>query len=147
MAQQSVLPEDEKTRKAEAIRLLAKGLVIALGIGEIICVVFWLFNPLFPVLFLTLVFAATTSVGLISYWLVRAGKVKAAGYCFVLGLLLDSAIITPLFGGFAGPMAITYLFSILAAGQAANWSIRSGDGYSGFGPRRQADVLIPYIHN
>ncbi len=123
MAQQLTLAEDEKARKAEAIRLLAKGLVIALGISEIIFVVFWLLSPLFPVLSLTLVVAATMSVGLVSYWLVRAGKVKAAGYCFVLGLLLDSAIITPLFGGFAGPMAITYLFSILAAGMVI--SIRS----------------------
>ncbi len=123
MAQQTVLHDDELARKAGAIRLLAKGVAIALGIGEIIFVVFWLLNPLFPILSLTLVFAATLSVSLISYWLVRAGKVKAAGYCFVLGLLLDSAIITPLFGGFAGPMAITYLFSILAAGMVI--SIRS----------------------
>ncbi len=116
MAQTLVLPEDEMARKAGAIRTLAKGLVIALGIGEIIVVVTWLLNPLFPVLSLTLVFVAVMSVSLVSYWLVRAGKVKAAGYCFVLGLLLGSAIITPLFGGFAGPIAITYLFSILAAG-------------------------------
>ncbi len=123
MVQQLVLPEDEMARKAGAIKVLAKGLIIALGIGEIIVVVMWLLNPLFPVLSLTLVFAATMSVGVVSYWLVRVGKVKAAGYCFVLGLLLDSAIITPLFGGFAGPMAITYLFSILAAGMVI--SIRS----------------------
>ncbi len=123
MAQQLVMPEDEVARKAEAIKTLARGLVISLGIGEIIVVVFWLLSPLFPVLSLALVFAATMSIGLVSYWLARAGKVKAAGYCFVLGLLLDSAIITPLFGGFAGPMAITYLFSILAAGMVI--SIRS----------------------
>lgn len=123
MAQRLIPPEDEMARKAGALRTIARGLVIALGIAEIVVVVLWLLNPLFPVVSQTLVLAATISVGLVSWWLVRMGKVKAAGYCFVLGLLLDSAILTPMFGGFSGPMAITYLFSILAAGMVI--SIRS----------------------
>jgi signal transduction histidine kinase len=114
--QQIALPEEELTRKAEAIRLLAKGLFVTVAIGEIIVIVLWLLNLLQPVIPLTIVSVSVMLVSSVTYWLVRAGKVKAAGYFFVVSLLLESTIITPLFGGFTGPMAITYLFSILVAG-------------------------------
>ncbi len=120
MAQQSVLPGDELARKREAIRTLARGLVMALGLGEVAIIIVWLLNPQFPFLSQTLIIVATASIGVVSYFLANAGKVKVAGYLFIFGLLIDSAIITPFFGGFSGPMAITYLFSIIAAGIVIN---------------------------
>ena len=118
MAKQLILPEDELERKAGAIKVLSLVLLTAAGVGEVSCIILWLFNRDFLIIPLTLVVVAAIVTCLITYWLVRIGKVKTAGYFFIVCLLLESAIITPVFGGFQGPMAITYLFSILVAGMA-----------------------------
>lgn len=116
MKQNSVLSEGEISRKAGAIKTLALGFFGTMVLGEIIVIVLWRLNPSFPVIPLTLVFVAGILIALISYWLVKVDRVKTAGYFFIISLLIDSTVITSLFGGFLGPMAITYLFSILAAG-------------------------------
>lgn len=116
MAEQLVMPEEELARKRDAIKLISLGLLAALGTGEIIAIIIWLFNPNFIVIPITLVLVAGMLISSVTYWLVRAGQIRVAGYLFVICLLIESAVITPLFGGFTGPMAITYLFSILAAG-------------------------------
>ena len=118
MTQPLVLHEDERERKAGEIKVLSLGLLTAAGVGEVSCIILWLFNRDFLIIPLTLVVVAAIVICLITYWLVRIGKVKTAGYFFIVCLLLESAIITPVFGGFQGPMAITYLFSILVAGMA-----------------------------
>lgn len=116
MAQQLVWAEEELTRKASTIRALSLGLLATGGVGEIIAIIIWLFDRLFMIIPVSSMLVAIMVISGITYWLNRAGKVQAAGYLFVVSLLLESAIITPLFGGFTGPMCITYLFSIAAAG-------------------------------
>ncbi|MFC2001470.1 sensor histidine kinase [Chloroflexota bacterium] len=116
MAQQLVLPEDEMERKAGAIRLLSLGLITMMGIAEVLTIVIWMFNSAYPIIAMTVVLMGVMFISAVAYWLTKTGRVQGAGYIFVLGLTLESAIITPMFGGFVGPMAITYLFSILVAG-------------------------------
>ncbi len=116
MTQESVWTEEEVARKASAIRLLSLGVLVTTGAAEVITIIIWLFNPEYLIIPLTLVIMAGVLISSVTYWLVRAGKVRGAGYFFVIGLTLEIAIITTLFGGFTGPLAISYLFPILVAG-------------------------------
>ncbi len=116
MTQQLVLPENELARKAGAIKILALGMLTAAGVGEIIAITIWFYNPAFLIIPLTLAVITGIVISLVTYWLVRIGKVQAAGYFFVIGFLMEDTIITTLFGGFTGPMSISYLFPILVAG-------------------------------
>jgi len=86
MAQQVVLPEEELARKAGAIKALSLGMLAAAGIGEIIAVIIWLFNREFLIIPLTLAVVAGVFISSVTYWLVRAGRVKFAGYFFVIGV-------------------------------------------------------------
>lgn len=125
MIKQTAFPEDELARRAGAINSLSKGVMAALGLGQLIILIMWLLNPNFPALTQSLIIWITILIALASYLLNRAGKVEAAGYVMVIGLLAESAITTPLLGGFSGPAAITYFFPILAAGIV-------GKAYAGF---------------
>jgi signal transduction histidine kinase len=116
MTQQSVLPEDDLARKKEATKLISRGLFIGAGAAEIIFIIIWLFNPEFFIIPISVIVVTVMLISSITYWLVGIGKVRAAGYFFVIFLLLEGALLTPLFGGFTGPFGITYLFTILAAG-------------------------------
>ena len=78
MAQQLVLPEEELARKAGAIRTLSLGLLAAVGAGEIIAIIIWLFNPLFLILPITSMIVAVMLISSVTYWLARVGKIKAA---------------------------------------------------------------------
>jgi len=124
MVQQFVLPEEELARKASTIRLFSLGLLITAGLAEIFAIIIWLLAPLFPIVPLTTVLMTVMLISPITYLIVRAGHIRAAGYFFIISLTLESAILTPLIGGFTGPMAVTYLFSILIAGMVIN--INSG---------------------
>jgi len=116
MAQQIVMPEDELARKREAIRMLSLGMLTAAGVGGVAGVIIWLFNPLFMIIPTTLAVVAGLVISSVTYWLTRIDRVPAAGYFFVIGFLVEDTIITTLFGGFTGPMSISYLFPILVAG-------------------------------
>jgi signal transduction histidine kinase len=116
MIQQIALPEDELARKADAIRLLSLGLLATAGVGEIIVVIVWLFNPSHLVIPFTIVIGAIMVISSVTYWLGRSGHIQVAGFFFVVSGTLLCAIITTLFGGFTGPLGISYLFPILAAG-------------------------------
>jgi signal transduction histidine kinase len=118
MAQQLVWAEEELARKAGIVRALSLGVMVTTGAAEIITIIIWLFNREYLIIPLTLVIVAGMLIASVTYWLVRAGKVRSAGYFFVIGLTLEIAIITTLFGGFTGPLAISYLFPILVAGMA-----------------------------
>ena len=116
MPQQSVMPEDDLARKKDAIRLISLGVLTTMGMGEIIAIIIWLFNPKFIIIPITLMVVAGILISSITYWLVRTGKVRAAGYFLIVSFLLFCAIITPLFGGFTGPFGVIYLFVILVSG-------------------------------
>lgn len=116
MAQQLVLPEEELTRKASAIKTLSLGLLITVAISAFITIVLWVFNRDYPVILAGLSLVGMAAVGSVSYWLVRVGKVRFAGYFFIVCVTLGVAVIVSLLGGFAGPVAIAYLFPILIAG-------------------------------
>ncbi|MFC1901487.1 sensor histidine kinase [Chloroflexota bacterium] len=116
MAQPIVLPEDEQEQKAVAIKSLSLGLLIAMAITEVLAIITRILDPSYPVISITIVLAVVAFISLLSYQLSKSSHVRFAGYVFVLGLTLASAAVTPMFGGFTGPMAITYLFSILVAG-------------------------------
>ncbi|MFC1861097.1 hypothetical protein ACFLYL_02300, partial [Chloroflexota bacterium] len=111
MAQHKDMPEEELARKANAIRLLSLGLLATAVTGEVTTIVIWFINPMFLIIPVTMMFVAVMLVSSITYYLGRSGRVKAAGYFFVICLTLLSAIITTLFGGFIGP----YIFCILVA--------------------------------
>ena len=116
MAQQVVLPEEELARKAGAIKTLSMGLLATAGAGEIIGIVIWLFTPSYPVVGFSLAAAVAITISLVTYWLGKSKHVKTAGYLFVSGFLFAAAVISTLFGGSTGPLAIIYLFPILIAG-------------------------------
>lgn len=116
MVRELVFPEEELARKKEALRIISSGLFVTMGVGEAIAIIIWLFNPYFIIIPITLVLVSGMAICAVAYWLVRVDQVQISAYFFVTSLLAESAIITPLFGGFAGPMRITYLFSILTAG-------------------------------
>ncbi len=120
MVQNVVLPEEEISRKAGAIRTLSLLWLGTVAVGEIVIFLIWLFNPFFIVLPLTLVDMTALAIGAVSYWLCRSGRVNFAGYFFTVGVVLFGSIVSPLFGGFVGPMAITYVFAILVAGMTIN---------------------------
>jgi signal transduction histidine kinase len=107
---------DESARKAGAIRSLSLGTLAAAGVAEAVALLFWLVNRAFLIIPLSLVIIAGILISAITYWLARIGKVRAAGYFFAIGFLVEAAIITTLFGGFTGPLAISYLFPILVGG-------------------------------
>jgi len=116
MAQQSVMPEDDLALKKDATKLFSLGVSAAMGIGVIACIIFWLFSPEFPVIPMILLLGTGLLICSITYGLARAGKVPAAGYFFVVSLILVDAFYVPLFGGFTGPFGILYFFTIITAG-------------------------------
>ena len=116
MTPQLVLPDEELARKAVAIKTFSLGLIATSGIAEVICIIIWLYNPAFLITPLTLVVMAGIIISAVTYWLSKSGRVQVAGFFFVICLALLSAIITPLFGGYTGPLAVTYLLPILVAG-------------------------------
>jgi signal transduction histidine kinase len=116
MPQQSVMLEDDLERKKNATKLISVGVLTTFGIGEIAAVIIWLFNPKFIIIPITLMIVAGMLISSITYWLVRIGKVRGAGYFLIAFFLLFCAIITPLFGGFTGPFGVIYLFVILVSG-------------------------------
>ena len=116
MAQQTVLPGEELTRKAGAIKVLSLGFLAAAVLGEIITVIIWLLDRTYPVISITILAVVAAITSLLSYWLVKTGRVKFAGYFFVIVFLVEDAIITVLVGGSTGPVAMSYLIPILVAG-------------------------------
>lgn len=116
MTPQLVLPDKRDSQKASAVKGIAIATLVTAGIGEISVIIAWLFNPRYPLIPLTLVVASVSLISLVTWWLVRANKARAAGYLFTISFLAVVALITTLFGGFTGPMAIIYLFPILVAG-------------------------------
>lgn len=110
------LSEDELRRKAGAIKTIALGMMGAAAAAQLIALSFWLFNRDFLLLPTSLAGITGIAISAATYWLVRSGKVRFAGYFFVLGFLAEDAILTTLFGGFIGPLSISYLFPILVAG-------------------------------
>jgi len=113
---QLVLPDERASQKASAVKGIAIATLITTGVGEILVIIIQLFNPFYPIIPLTWIAVSAALISLVTLWLVRAGKVKTAGYLFIIAFLFEAAIITTLFGGFTGPMAIIYLFPVLVAG-------------------------------
>jgi len=111
---------DEVSRKAAAIRTLSLLWIATCSVGQIVIVLIWLFNPFFAVLPLTLMVVAAIAIGVVSYWLCRWGRVNLSGYFFTIGMILFSSVMTPLFGGFTGPLPVVYIFAILVAGIMIN---------------------------
>ncbi|MFH1925681.1 MAG: ATP-binding protein [Chloroflexota bacterium] len=124
MAKSSALPEDEISRRASAIKALSLGIFGAAAVGVILTIIFWLVVPSYPVIPITTVALAMMLISSSAYRLAKAGRARLAGYIFVVGSLIVAAVISPLFGGFIGPMTIVYLFPILVAGTVL------GIGYS-----------------
>jgi len=116
MAQQTVLPGEELTRKAGAIKVLSLGFLAAAVLGEIITVIIWLLDRTYPVISITILAVVAAITSLLSYWLVKTGRVKFAGYFFIIVFLVEDAVITVLVGGSTGPVAMSYLIPILVAG-------------------------------
>jgi signal transduction histidine kinase len=116
MTHQSLIPEDDLALKKEATRLISLGVLAAMGLAEIVVIIIWLFNPKFMIIPVTLMVVAGMLISSITYWLVRTDKVRVAGYFLIVFFLLLCAIITPLFGGFTGPFAVSYFFVIIASG-------------------------------
>jgi signal transduction histidine kinase len=110
------LSEDELRRKAGAIKTITLGVMGAAAAAQLIALFFWLSNRDSLLLPTSLAGSAGIAISAVTYWLVRSGKVRFASYFFVLGFLAEGAIITTLFGGFIGPLSISYLFPILVAG-------------------------------
>ncbi len=116
MTPQLVLPDEELARKAVAIKTFSLGLIAAASVGVIVAPIIWLFDRTYPIIPITLVAVAVALTGLLTYWLVRVGRVKFAGHFFVIGFLFEASIITTLFGGVTGPLALIYLIPILVTG-------------------------------
>ncbi len=115
MVNQSTLSEEEQARVV-ALKYISLGLIVAVLAGEIVAFVMWLSERTFPIIPATILILAVGLLSLISYWLARAGQHKIGGFIFVIGFLLECAIITVMFGGATGPMGVIYIFPILAAG-------------------------------
>ncbi len=124
MAGNSLLTSDEISRKAAAIRSLSLLWTATCCVGQIIIILVWLFNPFFIVLPLSLMAITSIAIGAVTYWLYRSGRVELSGYFFTIAVVLFSSVITPLFGGFTGPLPVIYIFAILVAGVMIN--IRAG---------------------
>jgi len=116
MAQRLGLPEEELVRRARAITILSLGLLAAAVTGALISAIIWVFERDYPIVPITSITVAVMLTSLLTYWLVSIGRVKFAGYFFIIGFLFEVAIATTLFGGFAGPVSIAYLFPIIASG-------------------------------
>lgn len=120
MAGNLILAGDEISRKAAAIRTLSLLWIATCAVGEIVVILVWWFNPFFVVLPLTLMALTAIAIGVATYWLYRSGRVKLSGYFFTIGVVLFSTVITPLFGGFTGPLHVVYIFAILVASVMIN---------------------------
>ena len=163
MTTQLVFPNERASQKASAVKGIAIATLVAAGVGEISVIIVWLFNPRYPLIPLTLVVASVSLISLVTWWLVRANKARAAGYLFTIGLLPVVALISTLFGGFTGPMAIIYLFPILVAGTLidirasffiatlaailylAMIPIEKAGLFPQFAPPQAAEMVIPYL--
>lgn len=116
MADNSLLASDEISRKAAAIRTLALLWTATCAVGQIVIIVVWLFNPFFIVLPLSVMAVTSIAIGVVTYWLHRSGRVVLSGYFFTIAVVLFTSVITPLFGGFTGPLPTIYVVAILVAG-------------------------------
>lgn len=115
MAQRLALSEEKLAQRAGVTKSLSLGWLVAAAIGGIATVIIWTFNPALPLIPVVSVAASSIFLSLITYLLARYGRIRFAGYFFVAYLILQSAVVTILFGGFAGPMTIIYLLPILVA--------------------------------
>ena len=115
MAQQLILPEEELERKVRAIRTLSLGVLFTAVAGGISAIIIWLLNRDYSVIPIIIVAVSVMLTGLLTYWLVRAGRVKFTGYFFIISLTVVFSVATYLFGGAAGPVAVTFILPILAA--------------------------------
>ncbi|MDD4875673.1 MAG: ATP-binding protein [Dehalococcoidales bacterium] len=109
-------PQNEFMRRADSIGIIAIGAFISQLISQIVVIILWLFNSEFPVISFTAVAVSAIFISLISYWLVKINKVKIAGYFLTIGYIIYTAIVTPIFWGFTGPLPIIYFFPIIIAG-------------------------------
>ena len=116
MTQQLALHVEELARKAAAIKTISLGFIGASILGVVSTIIIWAFNRDYPVIPITIISVIGVLTSSLTYWLVRAGKVKFAGYFSVIIALVESAIIVTMIGGFTGPMATIYLLPILIAG-------------------------------
>ncbi|HUU08532.1 MAG TPA: hypothetical protein VMW61_03350, partial [Dehalococcoidales bacterium] len=78
MTPQLVLPNERASQKASAVKGIAIATLVTAGIGEISVIIAWLFNPRYPLIPLTLVVASVSLISLVTWWLVRANKARAA---------------------------------------------------------------------
>jgi len=116
MTQKLATLKGERERKTGAISVLTLWFLGASLLGIVATVIIWAFNREYPVVPITVVSVIGVLTSALTYWLVRSGAVKVAGYFCVLTGLIESAFICTLLGGFTGPMAIIYLIPILIAG-------------------------------
>ena len=116
MTQQLVLPQNERERRAEVVNRLSIGWIIASAIGGIIVFIAWLFIPSIPVVPSVAIAGGVVIMSLITYLICRMGSSLAAGYFFIICITLLAAVVTLLFGGFTGPLAIIYFLPILVTG-------------------------------
>ena len=116
MAQSLVLPDDELARKVKSIKILSLGIIAAAAVAVVVTIVIWLFEPTYPAVSIIWAAVAVMLISLLTYWLGRIGRVKFAGYFFIIGLTVFSSLVVYSFGGVAGPTAIMYAFPILATG-------------------------------
>ena len=116
MAIRSIMFEDDLARKKDAITIISLGVFVLMVLSWIIDIINWLSNPKLAIVPLTFMLLTAMLICLITYWFVRIGKVKVAGYFFVAAFLLFCAVVIPLFGGFLGPMAAIYFLIILVSG-------------------------------
>ncbi|MBN1363243.1 MAG: hypothetical protein JW976_00410, partial [Syntrophaceae bacterium] len=116
MEQKPTIFEDDLARKKDAIKLISIGIFVLMVISETIDIISWLSNPEFKIVPITFMLITAMLICLITYFLVRADKVRAAGHFFIAAFLLFCAIVIPLFGGFLGPLAVIYLIIILVSG-------------------------------
>jgi len=116
MEQKLDLPDDETARKVGAIKTLSLGLFIAVIAGLIIAVIIWLFQRNFDIITIGIIAVVIILICSLSYSFARAGKVRFAGYFFVITLLLEFAAVTVMAGGALGPLAILYVIPIIMGG-------------------------------
>jgi signal transduction histidine kinase len=116
MEQKPTIFENDLARKKNAIKLISVGVFALMVLSETIDIINWLSNPEILIVPITFMLLTAMLICLITYFLVRADKVRAAGHFFIAAFLFFCAIVIPLFGGFLGPLAVIYLIIILVSG-------------------------------
>jgi len=116
MTQQLALPGDEQELTMRTVRFLAMILFIAMIIAIIMNVVISLYDSSYPVFYITVTTAVIAVADLLAFIMSKTRLKRFASYYLVTILLAQAAVISSLFGGFAGPMPIIFLFPILVSG-------------------------------